>query len=293
MSYFGFQHSRERLADLKERLASQDRLLTEYRVCFSTQSGPHPEFKGRHWNHLQNRWCDGVPIDADRDPRELARAASLPQHGRFARAQEGGAATCGLTPDPFSLASCSLSQEPALAKAGDAERRLRRRRRSRGGILDCRGARCSAEGRSGHPVIAGARDCNIGASVATNRSTTMKPQQQYVGLDVSLEQTSVCVVGDAGAPIWRGKCSSTPEGIHAVVAKHARETVRIGLETGQLSTWLFHELKARQLPVTASTHVMPRPHCHCRSTRLTPTTPTGSRRSSASAVSGNCGQGHR
>jgi len=29
-------------------------------------------------------------------------------------------------------------------------------------------------------------------------------QQQYVGLDVSLEQTSICVVDDAGATIWRG-----------------------------------------------------------------------------------------
>jgi transposase len=76
----------------------------------------------------------------------------------------------------------------------------------------------------------------------------MKPQQQYVGLDVSLEQTSVCVVDDTGATIWRGKCSSTPESIRAVVAKHASEAVRIGLETGQLSTWLFHELRARQLP---------------------------------------------
>ena len=43
-------------------------------------------------------------------PRELARATSLPQHGRSARAQEGGPATCGLTPDPFSLAPCSLCQ---------------------------------------------------------------------------------------------------------------------------------------------------------------------------------------
>jgi transposase len=77
----------------------------------------------------------------------------------------------------------------------------------------------------------------------------MKPQQQYVGLDVSLEQTSVCAVDDAEATIWRGKCKSTPEGIHYVVAKHAPEAVRIGLETGQLATWLFHELKSRQLPV--------------------------------------------
>jgi len=37
-------------------------------------------------------------------------ASSLPQHGRFARAQEGGAATRGLTSDPFGLAPCSLGQ---------------------------------------------------------------------------------------------------------------------------------------------------------------------------------------
>src|SRR6266478_809860 len=72
----------------------------------------------------------------------------------------------------------------------------------------------------------------------------MKQKQQYVGLDVSLEHTSVCVVDDAGATIWRGKCSSTPESIHAIVAKHAPNAVRVGLESGQLSTWLFHELKS-------------------------------------------------
>jgi hypothetical protein len=58
--------------------------------------------------------------------------------------KKGGAAPCRLSPDPFSLAPCSLCQEPALAKAGDAARRVRRCRRMRGGILDCRCARCSA-----------------------------------------------------------------------------------------------------------------------------------------------------
>jgi transposase len=62
----------------------------------------------------------------------------------------------------------------------------------------------------------------------------MKPQQQYVGLDVSLEQTPISVVDDTGATIWRGKCSSTPESIHKIIVKHAPEAVRIGLETGQL-----------------------------------------------------------
>ncbi len=31
-------------------------------------------------------------------------------------------------------------------------------------------------------------------------------KQQYVGLDVSLEQTSICVIDDAVAIVWRGKC---------------------------------------------------------------------------------------
>ena len=34
---------------------------------------------------------------------------------------------------------------------------------------------------------------------------------QYVGLDVSLEQTAFCVVDDNGKPLWQGKCASTPE----------------------------------------------------------------------------------
>ena len=33
------------------------------------------------------------------------------------------------------------------------------------------------------------------------------------------------------------------------MSEHAPGAVRIGLETGQLSTWLFHELRARQLSV--------------------------------------------
>jgi transposase len=49
--------------------------------------------------------------------------------------------------------------------------------------------------------------------------------------------------------VWRGKCHSAPDDIAAVPAKHAIGARRTGLETGLLSTWLFHELKARRLPV--------------------------------------------
>lgn len=37
--------------------------------------------------------------------------------------------------------------------------------------------------------------------------------KQYVGLDVSLEQTAVCIVDEHGKALWRGKCASTPEAI--------------------------------------------------------------------------------
>ena len=77
----------------------------------------------------------------------------------------------------------------------------------------------------------------------------MAPQHCYVGLDVSLEQTAVCVLDDAGSVVWRGKCASEPQSIAAVLRKHALGAVRIGLETGLLSTWLFHELRKQELPV--------------------------------------------
>ena len=32
----------------------------------------------------------------------------------------------------------------------------------------------------------------------------------YVGLDVSLELTSICVIDAQGAIVWRGKCATDP-----------------------------------------------------------------------------------
>ena len=70
----------------------------------------------------------------------------------------------------------------------------------------------------------------------------------YVGLDVSLDMTAVCVLDGAGKVIWRGRCSSTPDAIAGVVREHAPTAVRIGLEAGQLSTWLVHGLRQLGLP---------------------------------------------
>src|SRR5919206_149247 len=73
--------------------------------------------------------------------------------------------------------------------------------------------------------------------------------EQFVGLDVSQKLTHICVVDREGKAIWRGSSSTTPEDIAAAVRAHAPGAVRIGFETGALSTWLWHGLKKIGLPI--------------------------------------------
>src|SRR3979411_740922 len=77
----------------------------------------------------------------------------------------------------------------------------------------------------------------------------MDQQCHYVGLDVSLETTSICVIDDEGNIMWRWKSSSDPNTITAMVRQHAPGAVRVGLETGQLSNWLTLSLRRRGVPV--------------------------------------------
>jgi transposase len=71
----------------------------------------------------------------------------------------------------------------------------------------------------------------------------------YVGLDVSLKQTSICVVNETGSIVRECVADSDPETIAALVRSKAPDVVRIGLETGPTSTWLWTELKRLGLPV--------------------------------------------
>src|SRR3954447_10801475 len=71
----------------------------------------------------------------------------------------------------------------------------------------------------------------------------------YVGLDVSLKQTSICVVDQTGAVVREGVVDSDPEAIAVYVRSKAPDALRIGLETGPTSTWLWTELKQLGLPV--------------------------------------------
>jgi hypothetical protein len=73
--------------------------------------------------------------------------------------------------------------------------------------------------------------------------------KQYVGLDVSQKETSVCVVSETGQVIFEGKAKSNPGALAGLLCKHAPRAERIGFETGAMASWLWHELRKVNLSV--------------------------------------------
>src|SRR3954451_3141169 len=72
----------------------------------------------------------------------------------------------------------------------------------------------------------------------------------YVGLDVSQKTTSICIVDEQGRRLWRGVCTTHPDPIATRVLRHAGEDAKIGIETGSMTPWLVHGLRAAGLDVT-------------------------------------------
>ncbi len=71
----------------------------------------------------------------------------------------------------------------------------------------------------------------------------------YVGLDVSLKSTSICVVDADGVVIVEQSVDSGPDCIADFIHMNAPGVQRVGLESGPTSVWLWRELAQRGLPV--------------------------------------------
>ena len=71
----------------------------------------------------------------------------------------------------------------------------------------------------------------------------------YVGMDVSLKETSICVVDGKGEIQCEGTVISEPSAIADFLRSKAPGAVCIGLETGPTTTWLWHELRALDFPI--------------------------------------------
>jgi hypothetical protein len=74
--------------------------------------------------------------------------------------------------------------------------------------------------------------------------------EHYAGIDVSLEESSVCIVDATGTIVREVKIASEPEALVRYFDELELPVGRIGLEAGPLSQWLHAGLVAAGRAVT-------------------------------------------
>lgn len=70
----------------------------------------------------------------------------------------------------------------------------------------------------------------------------------FAGLDVSIDETAICVVSEEGDVLLRAAVETDPVAIAGVLRPFASTLKRVGHEAGALSPWLHPELEAIGLP---------------------------------------------
>jgi transposase len=73
--------------------------------------------------------------------------------------------------------------------------------------------------------------------------------EQYAGIDVSLECSSVCVVDASGKIVREARVASEPEALIAWFTSLGFDLERVGLEAGPLSQWLYAAMREAGLAV--------------------------------------------
>jgi hypothetical protein len=89
-----------------------------------------------------------------------------------------------------------------------------------------------------------------------------RSMDHFAGLDVSVKETSVCVVDDTGRIVREVKVASEPEARLQVLTNPAYDFKRIGLEAGPLSQWLFSALAEAGFLRLGVRHKKPSGHPH-------------------------------
>ena len=80
----------------------------------------------------------------------------------------------------------------------------------------------------------------------------------FAGMDVSLEETAICVVDETGRMVKEARAASEPDALHATLASFNLQFERVGLEACSLTAWLHGELTSAGWPAICieSRHAM-------------------------------------
>ena len=79
------------------------------------------------------------------------------------------------------------------------------------------------------------------------------------GWDVSVEETSVCILDETGKICREVKVTSHPEDLLRILQDPTWHLDRIGLEAGQLSQWLSTGWQTLACLLFGSRHATPKP----------------------------------
>src|SRR5437660_1575237 len=70
----------------------------------------------------------------------------------------------------------------------------------------------------------------------------------YIGLDVSMKQTSICIIDEKGSIVFEKDVDTDPQVIYDTIKERNLNIQLVGLESGSLSHWLVDTLGKLGLP---------------------------------------------
>ncbi len=73
--------------------------------------------------------------------------------------------------------------------------------------------------------------------------------KHYAGLDISLNETAICLIDQEGAVIKETSVPTNPDAINLFLTRRNIQIHRVGFETGNLSSWIYEGLAEKGWPV--------------------------------------------
>lgn len=74
-------------------------------------------------------------------------------------------------------------------------------------------------------------------------------ERYYVGLDVSKDETAICIRDHEGRSVLATKRLTDPDAIAGALSASGLPIVTVVMETGRMANWLYHELARRSVPI--------------------------------------------